>query len=125
MSFLKVTALAIPPLIFVRDKIFQFQIIFGDSMSPTLKSGDIVFVDKNPGNLKIGDVVMFASPIRPQRLVKRITRSRKSGEISMFWVEGDNRDVSVDSAVFGEINAHLIQGRAEAIVFPFSRFRWI
>jgi len=91
-------------------------------MTPTLQSGDAIFVDKF-SEISENQIVVFSSPVAALRLVKRITAVRKLEEISMFWVEGDNKETSVDSRNFGEINSHLVQGRARAIIFPPWRAR--
>lgn len=117
----KAAVLVIPPVVMFRDLVGQIQVIAGDSMTPTLKPGDCVFVNKLPRETVQGDIVMIVSP--EKRLVKRVTDVRKTEEISMFWVEGDNKENSVDSRNFGEVNSHLIQGKAVAIVFPPWRAR--
>ena len=74
----------------------------------------------------VGSVIVFANPIsdRHQRLVKRVTETRKSGENSMrYFAEGDNSESSVDSRVFGEVPEGLIEGRVAAVVWPPWRFR--
>jgi inner membrane protease subunit 2 len=39
-----------------------------------------------------------------------------------IWVEGDNRLSSVDSNDYGPVSKSLINGRAIAVVLPFSKF---
>ena len=117
----KAAVLVIPPIVMFRDLVCQVQVIAGDSMAPTLKSGDCVLVNKLPQETVSGDIVMVVS--HDKRLVKRVTGVRKSEEISMFWVEGDNKENSVDSRNFGEVNSHLIEGKAVAVVFPPWRAR--
>ena len=40
-----------------------------------------------------------------------------------YFVMGDNRDNSLDSRVFGPIHRAQIQGKANLIIFPFTRIR--
>jgi len=109
----------------VKDQLVDIQKIQGNSMNPNLESGDFVLVDKFSGEIQPGQIVILSSPVSPLRLVKRVKETRQipGEDISMFWVEGDNKETSVDSRNFGEINAHLIEGKARAVIFPPRRAR--
>lgn len=121
--------------------------ITGFSMSPYLNPGldsltnDIVLVKKfnikSPGKLKIGDIVVFKSPLNPERLsVKRIvglqgdkikTKLPFPKETSIvprnhIWVEGDNTFHSIDSNNFGAVSKGLVEGKVIAIIWPLTRF---
>ena len=39
-----------------------------------------------------------------------------------YWVMGDNRDVSLDSRVFGKIKEDYIKGVTSFILYPFNKF---
>lgn len=57
----------------VRTYVFNIRKIEGDSMSPNLKNGDIVFVSMLSKNFKQGDVVIFNSPfMKDTVLIKRV-----------------------------------------------------
>ncbi len=84
-------------------------IIEGDSMLPTLKPGDCVFI--NP-ELKpeIGDIVFFRHPfIQNLYVVKRLADITPEGN---YYVLGDNPPESTDSRSFGAILAKDILGVA-------------
>jgi nickel-type superoxide dismutase maturation protease len=84
-------------------------IIEGDSMLPTLKTGDCVFInsDQKP---EIGDIVLFRHPyVQNVNVVKRLAEITAEGN---FVVLGDNPPESTDSRNFGAILAKDILGVA-------------
>jgi signal peptidase I len=83
--------------------------VYGDSMLPTLKAGDIVFFKKykkNKSILKNRQIVIFNHPIKNKNLIKRIN------SVNQNYVEviGDNIEFSEDSNKFGLINNEKIIG---------------
>jgi signal peptidase I len=93
--------------------------ISGESMAPTLKSGQkALFIKSSPGRtfLGVGDKwlgkIVLISRINNQGArdfyqVKRITEI-KDGK---FYVTGDNSDFSTDSREFGWLSANEIVGK--------------
>ena len=79
-------------------------------MSPCLKSGDTVLVNRiiytfiSPA---LGDVVVLKEPKNKRVIVKRITRKVKNA----YFVEGDNKMHSTDSREFGMIEKSDIIGK--------------
>ena len=87
--------------------------IRGDSMSPTLENGQVVWVDyskKTLKELKIGDIVLFRNPIGENLVIKRI---QKYDENKGFWLKGDNKIPleSTDSGVYGHVKKELLKGK--------------
>lgn len=75
-------------------------VVEGDSMLPTLRAGDRCLVRWGAA-ARVGDVVVARRPDRPDLLVvKRLTAREADGA----WLEGDNRDGSHDSWVFGAVD---------------------
>lgn len=121
--------------------------IRGASMSPTFNPNtttlarDVVIVQKfnvkKPGTLARGDIVVFHSPLDPERLVtKRIVgiqgeaittksppypRPHANVPRNHLWVEGDNLFHSIDSNTFGPISQALVVGKVISVVWPLSR----
>jgi len=112
-------------------------------MIPTFKEyGDIVIVDKitnsklfnkifNTGsNYKKGEIVCLINPIENDvKICKRIiyvenetVKFKNGNEIIVpknhVWVEGDNKDNSLDSRKFGPVSNHLIVGRIRYQLWP-------
>ena len=86
-------------------------IIEGDSMTPTLKTGDRVLIDKS-SPISIGDVVVANHPFKSSvKLIKRVSSIAPDGNISLI---GDNPNESSDSRGFGSINRTDIIGRVVA-----------
>lgn len=86
---------------------FRYSPIFrytvrGDSMQPTYKPGDKVYINrlayffKKP---KVGDIVILQHPAQNIRVIKRISKITPTG----YFVAGDNGHYSTDSRHFGAI----------------------
>ena len=79
--------------------------IDGDSMTPTLRSGDRVIAVRV--RVRVGDIVAVRDPRTPERIiVKRVDGIDADG----VTVLGDNRDASTDSRHFGPGPTRLLVG---------------
>jgi signal peptidase I len=111
------------------------------SMVPTILVGDRIYVNKLAYGVRVpftrwwiakwgepvrGEVVTLLSPKDGTLLVKRVVAV--PGDVievvdghrlppGKFFVEGDNRDHSVDSRSFGMIDRGLIMGRVSRVIF--------
>ncbi len=90
--------------------------VAGESMSPTYNNGDVLLVKWFTGierELPLASVVVIERDEMPGVFfVKRIQKSHSGA----YWVEGDNRDPSVekrmsDSRTWGYIPANEIRGK--------------
>jgi nickel-type superoxide dismutase maturation protease len=83
----------------------------GDSMIPSLRSGDKVLIDPK-ASVKPGDIVLARHPFKSSvRILKRVTSIEPDGR---FYLSGDNPDDSTDSRTFGTISKLDILGKAVA-----------
>jgi len=76
--------------------------ISGSSMLPTLKTGDMVLVNKVAywfSSPKKNDIVAVRDPRDGKTLIKRIIKIEENS----YFVQGDNKNSSTDSRVFGMI----------------------
>ena len=108
-------------------------------MLPTFNlAGDVVLVDKlffKYSDLKIGSILVYISPMDPDRLVMKRVLGRagdlvyidptKSSEMirvpeGHLWMQGDNYTYSNDCRFYGPIPIGLIQGRILFRLFPFD-----
>jgi nickel-type superoxide dismutase maturation protease len=80
----------------------------GDSMFPTLKSGDTVLV--NPGaKIRPGDIVAANHPyMKSVKVIKRVESIDSRGR---FVLRGDNPTESTDSRSFGSLASSEIDGK--------------
>ncbi|MDI1242105.1 MAG: nickel-type superoxide dismutase maturation protease [bacterium] len=83
----------------------------GDSMVPSLRSGDRVLIDPK-ASLRPGDVVLARHPYKSSvRILKRLSSIEPDGR---FYLSGDNLDGSTDSRTFGSISKADVVGKVVA-----------
>ena len=83
----------------------------GKSMSPTLKDGEAVLVDRE-AKIEIGDIVVAKHPIeQTSEVVKRVERINQHGH---YFLVGDNLEDSNDSRHFGAVTREYIKGKVVA-----------
>ena len=93
----------------------------GESMSPTLKHGQFLFVDRaitpqyipNFGERVLkGAIMVYYSP-QGKPVIKRLTEKVRVSETETFlWFEGDNKENSIDSRDYGFVLPERIYGEA-------------
>ena len=79
-------------------------------MSPMLVAGEIIFVNRLSyffTRLQINDIVALHDPRDGKVLIKRIIKIEGKG----YFVQGDNKNSSTDSRVFGMITRLAILGK--------------
>lgn len=86
----------------------------GPSMLPTLIEGDRLLVSRTR-QLRSGDLVAFADPEVPERILIKRVASILDGSLI---VRGDNERISRDSSDFGPISAEGVVGRAWYRYYP-------
>lgn len=92
--------------------------IDGDSMRPTLSSGDLVIFrpfskTSKTTSLQEGSIVVVNHPLLPKKLmVKRVHKISLKG----VDLRGDNLNSSTDSRQFGLVNRENIKGIVESIL---------
>lgn len=91
-------------------KIPRFVKVLGNSMYPTYKEEEVLFVRPiRFSKIKEGDVIVFLQPGTRFRLnIKRV--DAKLTTSNMVWVLGDNADKSHDSRDYGWVHAKDILG---------------
>lgn len=81
-------------------------------MNPTLRDGEIVLVDREAREIKVGDIVVARHPFEPDsEVVKRVERINDRGH---YFLVGDNLDDSNDSRHFGAVTREYIKGKVVA-----------
>ena len=87
----------------------------GQSMEPLCKEGDFVLLDKFSYLVfrpRVGDVVVLSHPQESRLILKYIMKGKIKGRDSFYWVEGLNKEESLDSRSFGWIRQEMILGKA-------------
>lgn len=111
-------------IVIIRIFVFSAVRVSGISMLPTLQDEQIIFVNKMaywknaPQN---GDIVIVREPIDNIQVVKRIVGTPGTAitiedktfilKEDEYYIEGDNRDNSIDSRVYGPIHSERIIGK--------------
>ena len=120
----------------VNQFVFSFSSLKGNSMFPTLKNDQKVLILKL-GNLFVrkGNIVVAESPNKNKELLlaKRLTAiegdevffhdKRLKIPKGQVWIEGDNKDVSYDSRIFGPIFKSKLKGKIVAIIYPLDEVK--
>jgi nickel-type superoxide dismutase maturation protease len=98
--------------------------VVGSSMVPALLPGDRLVVLRVPWRSPFrpgpGQVVALRDPRRPDRILIKRVRSVDSG-LGTLEVEGDSRQFSTDSRLFGPVSRSAIIGRAVYRYAPSGR----
>ena len=106
-------------------------------MLPTFNiAGDLVLVDKvfwKLFDIEFGSVLVFISPVDPDRLVMKrvlgrpgdlvlVDPTKSTNKIKVppnhLWMQGDNYPFSNDSRFYGPIPIGLVQGRIVCQLYP-------
>lgn len=83
-------------------------LVEGNSMSPTLSSGDAVLIDPN-AEAKIGDMVLVNHPYKTSvTILKRVSEIGANGNLMLT---GDNPAESTDSRTFGAVSIECLIGK--------------
>src|SRR3989338_1600365 len=94
---------------------FSYFVVKEQSMEPFCQEGDFVLVNRMSylfSRPKVGHIVVLKDPRDfPRHIVKRIGAVKGS----FVWVEGDNKERSIDSRRFGWVGAKALLGRAKVI----------
>ena len=109
--------------------------VVGPSMEPALEHGDLVLIDRWSYRARVprpGEIALLDGP-GGLPLVKRVVRGplprkERIGDLvdptrpgePLFWVEGDNRDLSADSRQFGPVPRGRFRGRVFFRYWPLS-----
>lgn len=86
--------------------------IVGDSMYPTLKSGELynskrIFFKKSY-KYKVGNIYVFFSKRSNGEKVTAIKRLTQIDSNNLLWFEGDNSTVSYDSRAYGYVSPECV-----------------
>ncbi|PNF15314.1 Mitochondrial inner membrane protease subunit 1 [Cryptotermes secundus] len=114
------------------EYIGDFVICTGPSMEPTIYTDDILLTEHITPRfqrIKKGDIIIAKSPSNPRiHICKRVAGMPGDKVLVGFssqvvprghvWLEGDNRNNSADSRIYGPVPQGLIRGRALCRVWP-------
>ena len=114
-------------LYFIQNYIMDISFIEGESMLPTFKKkGTVVLIDKFSHIFfkpKINNIISLYHPYNKRIILcKRLISISNKGE--KIWVEGDNKNNSLDSRDFGLINYSLINGIIRLQIFPLIKWKF-
>ncbi len=105
MSLLRELAIAIPIFIVAMIIASQLVVVPTSSMTPTIKVGDMVVVEKsnvlglvnelNPNNIKVGDIIVYAknSSGVSEMIIHRVVGINETGGQKYYILKGDNNSV--------------------------------
>lgn len=96
---------------------FEFISVKGQSMYPGLKSGQVVLIKKRlqKKDMIIGRIYVY-TPFEKSLVIKRLVSIREKDVLSnwdffmKYWMEGDNKNHSKDSRVYGYVELSQVVG---------------
>lgn len=115
--FLITINIAIAQLFFHKNTLLGLEVYYipSNSMSPTLKQGDIVIADTwiDSEKIAVGDIIIFEHPEIPKaNIIKRVSSLKKNS----VYVLGDSPNNSLDSRLLGDIEKEAIKGKAKILI---------
>ena len=98
----------------------------GASMAPTFNRGDWLIVrrfqPRSKPRVRVGEILLIEREAQPGALlIKRLTDIRSDSpnrHYPTFWVEGDNKELSHDSRMWGALDGEEIVGK---VLFRYRR----
>lgn len=92
---------------------YALRLVSGVSMFPTLKDGQIVLERKVRRRERIfrGDIVVAKLPQNDYLVIKRVIEIVSIEGKLYYWLEGDNKDHSIDSRTYGYVKKEYIEGK--------------
>lgn len=121
----------IATIIILLSKITIFE-VHGVSMEPTLFEGNLILINKHflKNKFKKGDVIIFQRGSDPKYIIKRILGCPYDTVVygsgferdtvvlgrNDYFIEGDNKDNSIDSRKYGPINRNQIIGEKIMVI---------
>lgn len=101
-------------LLILNFYLFPRATIYGDSMYPTLKEGQVVRCSRPHiwfSDFKEGAIYVYQSPNNDCLVIKRLVRVGDNPPRTKFWFLGDNLRVSVDSREYGYVSRDALVGK--------------
>jgi len=91
---------------------FTFRMGMGNSMLPTLKTGDITIQEKDAKNVRVGDIINFKIDSPSIKIAHRVVAIIKQGSQSVFKTQGDNNE----SPDYFNVTTNQILGKVTGII---------
>jgi len=68
----------------------HMNVVVSGSMEPVMYRGDIVIIDKNPGNVNVGDIVVYNAVWFNQPVIHRVIKIQNTTAGPLYTIKGDN-----------------------------------
>jgi len=131
MSLIRELAIAIPIFLIVTIIASQLVVVPTASMTPTIKQGDMVIVEKtnvldmikelNPENIKTGDVIVYEknSTGGIENIIHRVVAVNESEGQKYYILKGDNNTIEDQGKVLpDQVMAKAVSWNGKPITIP-------
>lgn len=68
----------------------HMNVVVSGSMEPVMYRGDIVIIDTNPGDIEVGDIVVYDATWFNQPVIHRVIKIQNTAEGPLYTIKGDN-----------------------------------
>ncbi|MGF7117366.1 signal peptidase I [Methanobacterium oryzae] len=68
----------------------HMNVVVSGSMEPVMYRGDIVIIDTNPGDVEVGDIVVYDAAWFNQPVIHRVIKIQNTTDGPLYTIKGDN-----------------------------------
>ncbi len=98
----------------------HMNVVVSGSMEPVMYRGDIVIIDNNPGDVKVGDIIVYHATWFDQPVIHRIKEINKLSNGSTYLImKGDNNPTPDPYPVYSDqIISKVVTVYGHPIIIP-------
>lgn len=102
------------------SKSTEYVVVVSNSMEPSIYRGDIVKVENMPGNIQVGDIIIYKATWIPEEVLHRVTEVRKAENGTTYFIaKGDNNPVQDPEPVYqNQIVSKVVTSNGQPVVIP-------
>lgn len=98
----------------------EYVVVVSKSMEPSICRGDIVKVENDPGNIEVGDIIIYKATWIPEEVLHRVIATNKTKNGTTYFIaKGDNNPVQDPEPVYqDQIVSKVVMSNGQPVVIP-------